>query len=211
MAYYVGLNIFVAPNANSSNNRINDMFLGAQEYWRQHGIILEWFWHYFPDADPQYYWWAYTNEEYFAKDFDYTDPDTLQNLLPYTEIANNNWIGVFFVGGNKLKDGKSTGLAQYRTISQNNKTIDFQANIVVTDEATPLVLAHEIGHVLFARIEGNNVDSKAPCCPNDPGGHSNVKNDLMLPTVPSIPNPILTKEEIEKALQSPKAFYVPDK
>ncbi|QWH31659.1 hypothetical protein EXW51_16460 [Bacillus mycoides] len=57
---------------------------------------------------------------------------------------------------------------------QNGEITDFQADIVVTDEAD----------------------------------HSNEENDLMLPIVPAIPNPILTQEEVEKALQSPKAFYV---
>lgn len=32
MAYYVGLNIFVAQNANSSNDRLAQMFVGAQNY-----------------------------------------------------------------------------------------------------------------------------------------------------------------------------------
>lgn len=32
MAYYVGLNIFVAPSANSSNDRLAQMFIGAQNY-----------------------------------------------------------------------------------------------------------------------------------------------------------------------------------
>ncbi|PGY10408.1 hypothetical protein [Bacillus cereus] len=71
-----------------------------------------------------------------------------------------------------------------------------------------MLLAHEIGHALFARIVGNNIESTAPCCPNDPTGHSNEENDLTLLIVPAIPNPILTQEEVEKALQSPKVFYV---
>ncbi|MBE7123530.1 hypothetical protein [Bacillus cereus] len=68
-----------------------------------------------------------------------------------------------------------------------------------------MLLAHEIGHALFARIVGNNIESTAPCCPNEPTGHSNEENDLMIPIVPA---PILTQKEVEKALQSPKAFYV---
>ncbi|OQR57279.1 hypothetical protein CDB3_08320 [Bacillus sp. CDB3] len=60
-------------------------------------------------------------------------------------------------------------------------------------------------------VGGNRLadgESTSPCCPNDPKGHSNEENDLMLPIVPAIPNPILTQKEVEKALQSPKAFYV---
>ncbi|WP_234879610.1 hypothetical protein [Bacillus mycoides] len=176
MAYYVGLNIFVAQNANSSNDRLAQMFIGAPNYW-----------------------FAYTNEEYSADKIDCFNPDT-QGV--------NEWIGLFFVGGNRLADGESSGCTSYVPIVQNGEITDFQANIVVTDEADHLLLAHEIGHALFARMVGNNIESTAPCCPNDPTGHSNEENDLMLPIVPAIPNPILTQEEVEKALQSPKAFYV---
>ncbi|PEU01305.1 hypothetical protein CN527_11880 [Bacillus cereus] len=71
-----------------------------------------------------------------------------------------------------------------------------------------MLLAHEIGHALFARIVRNNIESTVPCFQNDPTGHSNEENDLMLPIVPAIPNPILIQKEVEKVLQSPKAFYV---
>ncbi|PGA96165.1 hypothetical protein COL93_24035 [Bacillus toyonensis] len=65
-----------------------------------------------------------------------------------------------------------------------------------------MLLAHEIGHALFARIVGNNIESTAPCCPNDPTSHSNDENDLMLPIVSAIPNPILTQKEDKKILTS---------
>ncbi|PEA21377.1 hypothetical protein CN941_02075 [Bacillus cereus] len=71
-----------------------------------------------------------------------------------------------------------------------------------------MLLAHEIGHALFARIVRNNIESTAPCFQNDPTGHSNEENNLILPIVPAIPNPIPTQKEVEKVLQSPKAFYV---
>lgn len=137
------------------------------------------------------------NEEYFADKIDCFNTDTIKDLLPYTQGVNE-WIGLFFVGGNRLAHGESTGCTSYVPIVQNGETTDFQANIVVTDEADHLLLAHEIGHALFARIVGNNIESTAPCCPNDPTGHSNEENDLMLPIVPAIPNPILTQEEVEK-------------
>ncbi|OFD91135.1 MULTISPECIES: hypothetical protein [Bacillus cereus group] len=105
-------------------------------------------------------------------------------------------IGLFFVGRNRLADGESTGCTSYVPIVQHGETTDFQANIVVPDEADHLLLAHEIGHARFARIVGNNIESTAPCCPNDPTGHSNEKDDLMLPIVPAIPNPILTQEKV---------------
>ncbi|WP_033706957.1 hypothetical protein [Bacillus mycoides] len=72
MAYYVGLNIFVSPNANSSNDRLAQMFIGAQDYW-----------------------FSYTNEEYSADKIDCFNPDTLKDLLPYTQGVNE-WIGLFF-------------------------------------------------------------------------------------------------------------------
>ncbi|EJQ97253.1 hypothetical protein [Bacillus cereus] len=55
MAYYVGLNIFVAPSTNSSNDRLAQMFIGAQDYWSQHGINLNFRWHFSPDVNPQNY------------------------------------------------------------------------------------------------------------------------------------------------------------
>ncbi|UYX50117.1 hypothetical protein M3Y14_16165 [Bacillus thuringiensis] len=116
MAYYVDLNIFVAPNANSSNDRFAQMFIGAQDYWSQHGITLNFRWHFFLDVNPQNYWFAYTNEEYSA--------DTLNNLLPYTQGVNE-WIGLFFVGGNRLADGESTGCTSYVPIVQNGEITDF--------------------------------------------------------------------------------------
>ncbi|MEH6935721.1 hypothetical protein BWGOE4_33190 [Bacillus mycoides] len=105
-------------------------------------------------------------------------------------------IGLFFACGNRLADGESTGCTSYVPIVQHGETTDFQANIVVPDEADHLLLAHEIGHARFARIVGNNIESTAPCCPNDPTGHSNEENDLTLPIVPAIPNPILTQEKV---------------
>ncbi|MGG5737940.1 MULTISPECIES: hypothetical protein [Bacillus cereus group] len=97
------------------------------------------------------------NEEYFADKIDCFKLETPNHLLPYTQGVNE-WIGLFFVGGNRLADGEST----------------------------------------------------SPRCPNDPKGHSNEENDLMLPIVPAILNPILTQKEVEKALHSPKAFYFQD-
>lgn len=217
MPYSVGLNIFVAPNANYNNRRINDMFIGAANFWSQYGINLTWLWHGpYTQLNPQWYWWVFTNENYDSNNIqcgvDYTQQPTVQNLFSYNQFTN--WIGVFFVGGDFLGDvnpqtgmRNSNGCTQYvRFTDANGNLTDFQPNIVLTNQASPLILAHEIGHALFARISGNSIVSKDPCCPNDPGGHSTDPNSLMYFSVPANPGP-LTPAEIQQAQSSPKAFF----
>ncbi len=69
------------------------------------------------------------NEEYFADKIDCFKPETPNHLLPYTQGVNK-WIGLFFVGGNRLADRESTGCTSYVPIVQNGETTDFQATLI---------------------------------------------------------------------------------
>jgi hypothetical protein len=53
------------------------------------------------------------NEEYSIDKIDCFNPDTLNNLLPPYTQGVNEWIGLFFVGGNRLADGENTGCTSF--------------------------------------------------------------------------------------------------
>jgi hypothetical protein len=206
MPYNIYLKIFVSPNADISNNRIYRFWEAANNFWSREGIRVQVYWH-GPYQDNRYYWWVYTNETYDSTALICPQQNsTTDSLFRYN--TDNRYISVYFIGGNTFanSNGFTTG-CEYASFRTTNGVTTIADRIIIANGATPIVFAHEIGHALFTRVEGGTITNTNPGSENLPDkSHSNLPNNLMLPSVPANPSP-LTAEQRQKALQSRLVYF----
>lgn len=198
--YNIILRIFVAQNADTSNDRIYRFYEAAKNFWLREGIDVWISWHGpYPERQNEYLWWVYTNENYDVSSFNCGQENSTTNSL-FRYNSDSKYIAVYFVGGNRFSNG-STG-CDYASFSTENGVTTITDRIIITNGATPIILAHEIGHALFTRVEGGTITQINPGSENlFDKTHSNLSNNLMLSTVPANLGP-LTPEQRQKAFQS---------
>jgi hypothetical protein len=102
-------------------------------------------------------------------------------------------IAVYYIPGRRLADGFASGCHQFRTLGGDGLP---EHIILLTDEASGQVLAHELGHALFARKDDSNNWFNGDPDNDDPNNddpdqkkeiHSKNPQNLMFPNVPPIP------------------------
>ena len=105
-------------------------------------------------------------------------------------------VAVYYVPGHHLQGG-ATGCHQFRFQGDGEP----EHLILLTDDAIPRVLAHELGHALFTRRSGASWINHDPGPGTNPSNrpHNTNPQNLMFPTVP--PNPQISSQQIAQAKQ----------
>lgn len=99
----------------------------------------------------------------------------------------NKSIAVYYIPGRRLADGFASGCHRFRPLGGDGLP---EHIILLTDEASGQVLAHELGHALFTRQIGTNTwINDDPDQNMDPSSKIHNKNsqNLMFPNVPTVP------------------------
>ncbi|MEH7126139.1 hypothetical protein V7127_23280 [Bacillus sp. JJ1773] len=101
------------------------------------------------------------------------------------------FIIVYYIGGRTFQSGED-GFARF-DLSKNRYVI------VLTDTASPEVLAHEVGHILFSKFQNGN-DPGPNRDPQDKTHNKSEKN-LMHHTAPNVQEPITENREYISSTQ----------
>jgi hypothetical protein len=126
----------------------------------------------------------------------------IENFTPNKSIA------LFYIPGKVFyRSGIACAVTGNEVSGSSFKSSIFMA----ADSDYPYILAHELGHALFFRPRKGSGTNPGPAYVI-PGtrkldsAHDNRSENLMYPTVPN-DNPIITKEQCNKARQSPYIYH----
>lgn len=111
--------------------------------------------------------------------------DKLVNTFQPLPIISGPVITVYYIGGTNFNSGED-GLANFSLPNSRFTTI-------LTDKASPEVLAHEVGHLLFSH-RLNGIDPDPARNPNDKI-HNLSRKNLMNPISPKAKDPITKDPE----------------
>jgi hypothetical protein len=111
----------------------------------------------------------------------------------------NKSIAVYYIPGRRLADGFASGCHQFRHLGGDGLP---EHIILLTDEASGQVLAHELGHALFVRQRGGKWINDDPDLKSDPNApkHNSDEQNLMHARVPD--NPKISPAQGEEAKKS---------
>lgn len=198
----VNVCVFVAPGSDVSNDRINRDFEEANRLWQgicgitiQRKSMME-------ISGPNF---TFEDREIPCPPFDengFFTSAKVEALFNFRPGCSDTELAVYYVGGNTFADGFASGCGFF-TIHFPDSTSDpiLRRAIILTNNArfSPVVFAHELGHVLFARPDGTADDPDPNRDPNDPI-HNLNPNNLMHVPVPN--NPTITPPQCQRAMES---------
>ncbi|MDA1567908.1 hypothetical protein PDK93_17745 [Bacillus cereus] len=215
-----GFKLFGDPKANLHSPRIYKIFSEADAFWRQYVITLKYY-----NKFPSYPLPPFTIPTYLTSPMqgdssglvasdtqDQWDNPVYQSFFKYNE--DPAWITVFFIPGDHFKNSPATALTMTPPIKDANGCITgFRIYIFLTDQAEPIIFAHEIGHALFTRAEncGLTLDNPGPPYNGDPT-HDSDQWNLMYGGPVTFPHfegsinrqvPYLQQAQFYKATSSP--------
>ncbi|MES5949608.1 MULTISPECIES: hypothetical protein [Bacillus cereus group] len=171
MAGCVNLCIYICPGANVANGRV-DKDVQIAQVWNKCGIkfLIK---HQERTSDDGYF--QYTDHEIQFNGGDPTNaPEKMKKLFSYRPECDPEDIAIYYVNGDTFHNGVTGG-----SYFGNNPilTPTKQYSIILTNNANHDVLAHEIGHLLFTRLEGSNYVNHDPNPdPNDLQHDNNLCN-----------------------------------